>query len=101
MTSPAVTTERLVMLMSGGKTTGAAATYGAIEKQKVVGKLEYIAPKGKEIDGAIHSVEVAHKRLVSAAEVRHARFEGVTRVQGSRPPSPGGRFLCERQLNPL
>jgi uncharacterized protein Usg len=29
-----------------------------------------------EIEGAIHSVEVAHKRLVSAAEVRHARFQG-------------------------
>lgn len=29
-----------------------------------------------EIDGAIHSVEVAHRRLVSAAEVRTARFEG-------------------------
>jgi uncharacterized protein Usg len=29
-----------------------------------------------EIDGIIHSVEVAHKRLVSAAEIRHARFEG-------------------------
>jgi uncharacterized protein Usg len=29
-----------------------------------------------EIEGAIHSVEVAHTHLVSAAEVRHARFEG-------------------------
>ena len=29
-----------------------------------------------EIDGAIHSVEVAHRRLVSAAEVRLAEFEG-------------------------
>jgi uncharacterized protein Usg len=28
------------------------------------------------IDGAIHSVEVAHKALVHAAEIRHARFEG-------------------------
>jgi uncharacterized protein Usg len=28
-----------------------------------------------QIDGAIHSVEVAHKQLVSAAEIRHARFE--------------------------
>ncbi len=28
-----------------------------------------------EIDGAIHSVEVAHKKLVSAHEIRHARFE--------------------------
>jgi uncharacterized protein Usg len=27
-----------------------------------------------EIDGIIHSVEVAHRTLVSAAEVRHARF---------------------------
>jgi uncharacterized protein Usg len=27
-----------------------------------------------EIDGAIHRVEVAHKQLVTAAEVRHARF---------------------------
>ena len=29
-----------------------------------------------EIEGAIHSVEVAHKHLVSAAEIRHAHFEG-------------------------
>ena len=29
-----------------------------------------------EIEAAIHSVEVAHKRLVSGAEVRHARYEG-------------------------
>ena len=29
-----------------------------------------------EIEGAIHSVEVAHRQLVTAAEVRHARFEG-------------------------
>jgi uncharacterized protein Usg len=29
-----------------------------------------------EIDGAIHRVEVAHKQLVTAAEIRHARFEG-------------------------
>ena len=29
-----------------------------------------------EIEGVIHSVEVAHKRLVTAAEVRHACFEG-------------------------
>jgi uncharacterized protein Usg len=29
-----------------------------------------------EIEGAIHSVEVAHKQLVTAAEIRHARFEG-------------------------
>jgi uncharacterized protein Usg len=29
-----------------------------------------------EVEGAIHSVEVAHKRLVSAAEIRHARFHG-------------------------
>jgi uncharacterized protein Usg len=29
-----------------------------------------------EIEGAIHSVEVAHKRLVSAAELRAARFHG-------------------------
>jgi len=29
-----------------------------------------------EIDGAIHSVEVAHRQLVTAAEIRHARFEG-------------------------
>ena len=28
-----------------------------------------------EIDGAIHSVEVAHRQLVTAAEIRHARFE--------------------------
>lgn len=27
-----------------------------------------------EIDGAIHRVEVAHKQLVTAAEIRHARF---------------------------
>ena len=29
-----------------------------------------------EIDGAIHSVEVAHKHLVTTAEVRNARFQG-------------------------
>ena len=29
-----------------------------------------------EIDGAIHRVEVAHKQLVTAAEIRHARFHG-------------------------
>ena len=29
-----------------------------------------------EIDGAIHSVEVALKELANAAEVRHARFHG-------------------------
>lgn len=29
-----------------------------------------------EIDGIIHSVEVAHKQLASAAELRHARFHG-------------------------
>ena len=29
-----------------------------------------------EIDGIIHSVEVAHKHLVSQAELRHARFHG-------------------------
>ncbi len=29
-----------------------------------------------EIEGVIHSVEVAHQELVSAAEVRHARFHG-------------------------
>jgi uncharacterized protein Usg len=29
-----------------------------------------------EIDGIIHSVEVAHKELVSQAELRHARFFG-------------------------
>lgn len=29
-----------------------------------------------EIDGAIHSVEVAHKHLASAAEIRNARFHG-------------------------
>jgi uncharacterized protein Usg len=29
-----------------------------------------------EIDGAIHSVEVAHRQLVSEAEIRLARFEG-------------------------
>lgn len=30
----------------------------------------------KGIDGIIHSVEVAHHQLASAAEVRHARFAG-------------------------
>jgi len=30
----------------------------------------------REIEGPIHKVEIAHKRLVSAAEVRIARFEG-------------------------
>jgi uncharacterized protein Usg len=29
-----------------------------------------------EIDGIIHSVEVAHRRLATAAEIRHARFHG-------------------------
>lgn len=29
-----------------------------------------------EIEGAIHSVEVAHKKLATAAEIRHARFHG-------------------------
>ena len=29
-----------------------------------------------EIDGIIHSVEVAHKQLATAAEVRIARFHG-------------------------
>lgn len=29
-----------------------------------------------EIEGAIHSVEVAHKSLVTTAEIRHARFQG-------------------------
>ena len=29
-----------------------------------------------EIEGIIHSVEVAHKQLVRQAEVRHARFHG-------------------------
>jgi len=29
-----------------------------------------------EIDGIIHSVEIAHQRLVSPAEVRIATFEG-------------------------
>ncbi len=29
-----------------------------------------------EIEGAIHSVEVAHQKLVSPAEIRHARFHG-------------------------
>ena len=29
-----------------------------------------------EIDGIIHSVEVAHRGLVTAAEIRHARFHG-------------------------
>jgi len=29
-----------------------------------------------EIDGIIHSVEVAHKQLASAAEIRHARYHG-------------------------
>lgn len=29
-----------------------------------------------EIDGIIHSVEVAHKRLARQAEIRHARFHG-------------------------
>ena len=29
-----------------------------------------------EIDGVIHSVEVAHKRLVAGVELRHARFHG-------------------------
>ena len=29
-----------------------------------------------EIDGIIHSVEVAHRQLATAAEVRHARFHG-------------------------
>ena len=30
----------------------------------------------REIEGPIHKVEIAHKRLVSAAEVRIAQFEG-------------------------
>lgn len=30
----------------------------------------------REIDGAIHSVEVAHRNQVSAAELRLAEFEG-------------------------
>lgn len=29
-----------------------------------------------EIDGIIHSVEVAHRLLVKQAEIRHARFHG-------------------------
>jgi uncharacterized protein Usg len=29
-----------------------------------------------EIDGIIHSVEVAHRQLVAEAEIRHARFHG-------------------------
>lgn len=29
-----------------------------------------------EIETAIHSVEIAHKRLVNACEVRNARFHG-------------------------
>lgn len=29
----------------------------------------------EKIDGAIHKVEVAHKQLVSAADIRHARYE--------------------------
>ncbi len=29
-----------------------------------------------EIDGIIHSVEVAHRQLVKEAEIRHARFHG-------------------------
>ncbi len=29
-----------------------------------------------EIDGIIHSVEVAHRQLATAAEVRNARFHG-------------------------
>ena len=29
-----------------------------------------------EIDGAIHSVEVAHQQLVAEREIRHARFHG-------------------------
>jgi len=29
-----------------------------------------------EIEGAIHRVEVAHKQLATAAELRHARFHG-------------------------
>jgi uncharacterized protein Usg len=29
-----------------------------------------------EIDGIIHSVEVAHRLMARAAEVRHARFHG-------------------------
>jgi uncharacterized protein Usg len=30
-----------------------------------------------EIDGIIHSVEVAHKELATAAEIRNARFHGL------------------------
>jgi uncharacterized protein Usg len=30
----------------------------------------------KEIDGIIHSVEVAHRQMATAAEIRHARFHG-------------------------
>ena len=30
----------------------------------------------REIEGIIHSVEVAHKELASSAEIRNARFEG-------------------------
>jgi uncharacterized protein Usg len=29
-----------------------------------------------EIDGIIHSVEVAHRQLATAAEIRNARFHG-------------------------
>jgi uncharacterized protein Usg len=29
-----------------------------------------------EIDGIIHSVEVAHRQLVRASEIQHARFHG-------------------------
>jgi uncharacterized protein Usg len=29
-----------------------------------------------EIEAVIHSVEVAHREIASAAELRHARFEG-------------------------
>jgi uncharacterized protein Usg len=29
-----------------------------------------------EIEGRIHTVEVAHRQLVTPAEVRHARFHG-------------------------
>ena len=37
---------------------------------------KFLAYWEREIDGVIHSVEIAHRRLTSRRELRHARFEG-------------------------
>ena len=38
--------------------------------------LRFIQFWEREIEGAIHKIEIAHKKLLSPAEVRLARFEG-------------------------